>query len=86
MRVVWSSHAEQRQKAWERTLGITRQEVEQLVLAPEQIVAGAAGVSVAQMKRGKGLLRAPFVEAHGDRKIVTVYYTTRVERYWERRS
>lgn len=62
---------------------MTRQEVEQLVLGPEQIVGGDAGLRVAQSRRGQGLLRAPFLDIEGHRKIVTVYYTSRVERYWK---
>ena len=33
-------------------------------------------------RRGNGLLRVPFVEAEGERKILTVYWTSKVEKYW----
>jgi hypothetical protein len=83
MRIIWTRHAEERQKEWEKKLGITRQEVEDLLMNPEQIVPGDRGTSVAQSRRGSGLLRAPFIEVGGDRKILTVYWTSKVEKYWK---
>ena len=83
MKIVWTKHAEERQKEWEKKLGISRQEVEDLLSKPEQVVAGDLGVSVAQGRRGNGLLRVPFVEPKDGRKILTVYWTSKVEKYWE---
>lgn len=83
MRIIWTRHAEERQKEWNRKLGITRQEVENLVGSPEQIVPGDMGVLVAQSRNRNGLLRVPFVERRKDRKILTVYWTSRIERYWK---
>jgi len=40
MRIVWTKHAEERQKEWERKKGITQLEVEDLLKKPEQIVSG----------------------------------------------
>lgn len=40
MKVIWTKHAEERQKEWEKKLGITKQSVEDLVNSPEQIVPG----------------------------------------------
>lgn len=37
---------------------------------------------VAQARRGNGLLRVPFLEGEGERKILTVYWTSKVEKYW----
>jgi len=48
MKVIWTRHAEERQKEWEKKRGITRQEVEALVMEPTRIVPGDRGVSVAQ--------------------------------------
>lgn len=81
MRIIWTRHAEERQKEWERKLGITRQEVENLVGNPEQIVPGDMGVLVAQSRNRSGLLRVPFVKRGDDRKILTVYWTSKMERY-----
>jgi len=71
-----------RLEEWRKRLGITRQEVENLVKNAEQVVPGDLEALVAQAKRGHGLLRAPFVEIEGGRKILTVYWTSKVEKYW----
>ena len=83
MAVIWTRHAQERQREWQRSRGITREEAERLVCAPEQVVPGDLGASVAQSRRRDGLLRAPFVEVEGDRRILTVYWTSRVGRYWQ---
>ena len=82
MKIIWTKHASERQKDWEKKLGITKQNVEDLACAPEQIVPGDLNVLVAQTKTKNGLLRAPFIDLEGDRKILTVYWTSKVERYW----
>lgn len=38
---------------------------------------------VAQAKTRKGLLRVPFVEIEGRRKVLTVYWTSKIERNWK---
>ena len=53
-----------------------------VVIAPVQIVAGHAGLQVAQSRMDEGLLRVPFFEVEGTRKIVTVYWTSQITRYW----
>ncbi len=83
MRIIWTRHAQERQKEWEKKLGITRQEVEDVLMNPEQIVPGDHGTWAAQSRRGNGLLRVPFIGVGGDRKILTVYRTSRVEKYWK---
>ncbi len=83
MKVIWTRHAIERQQEWERKLGITRQEIEQLVVNPAQIIQGDLGVLVAQALWRQGLLRAPFVQVGADRRIVTVYWTSRIEKYWK---
>ena len=40
MRIIWTRHAEERQKQWEVKKGITREEVERVVSQPEQVVPG----------------------------------------------
>jgi len=82
MRIVWTRHAQERQQEWEKKRGVTRQEVEDVLKDPEQIVPGDRDVLVAQAKRGEGLLRVPFVELEGKRRVLTVYWTSRVEKYW----
>ncbi len=53
---------------------------------PEQIVAGYRDALVAQTRWKDGLLRVPFVETEEGRKIVTIYWTSKVEKYWEVRK
>ncbi|BFU90059.1 MAG: hypothetical protein NTAFB01_12460 [Nitrospira sp.] len=83
VKIVWTRHASDRQKEWERKLGITRQEVEALVRDPTQSVPGDGGIVVAQGRRGAGLLRVPCLEAEGNRKILTVYWTSKTDKYWK---
>lgn len=83
--INWTEHAADRQREWEKKLGVTRQEVEALLRSPEQVVPGDRGILVTQVRRGGGLLRVLFVEAEGARKIVTVYWTSKVEKYWKER-
>ncbi len=59
MEIVWTQHAEERQQQWEQRLGITRQEVEAVVINPEQMIPDDEGILVAQSRRGNGLLRGP---------------------------
>ncbi len=83
MKIIWTKHAEERRKEWGKKTGITKQEVEYIVRVPEQIVPGDMNTFVAQSKNRNGLLRVPFVEISGDRKILTVYWTSKVEKYWK---
>lgn len=70
-------------KNGQKKRGVTRQEVENLLMNPEQIVPGDQDALVAQVKRKGGLLRAPFVETEGKRKVLAVYWTSRVKKYWK---
>jgi len=83
VKIIWTRHAKQRQEEWHKKRGITRQEVEDLLRNPEQVVAGDLNALVAQARRENGLLRVPFVEAEGALKILTVYWTSKVEKYWQ---
>lgn len=81
MPIVWTKHAQERQQQWEERLKITREEVEAAVTNPQQIIV-EDDVLVAQIKRGNGLLRVPFVEGK-TRRILTLYWTNQVKRYWQ---
>ena len=83
MEIIWTGHARDRQKEWHKKLGITAEEVEDLLRNPAQVVAGDRNVLVAQARRGKGLLRVPFVDVEGNKKVLTIYWTSRVEKYWK---
>jgi hypothetical protein len=83
MEIIWTGHARDRQKEWHKKLGITAEEVEDLLRNPAQVVSGDRNVLVAQARRGKGLLRVPFVDVEGNKKVLTIYWTSRVEKYWK---
>ncbi len=72
MRIVWTKHAEERQKEWEKKLAITRQEVEDALRNPDQVVPGEGDALVAQRRRCNGLLCIPFLKSAGGMKILTV--------------
>jgi len=82
MDIFWTRHAEERQQQWQRRLGITREEVEAIVANPEQTVIEDE-IAIAQTKRGKGLLRVAFADVAGTRRIITLYWTNQVSRYWQ---
>jgi len=82
MRIVWTKHAEERQKEWERKKGITQLEVEDLLKKPEQIVSGDMDTWIAQSRKHSGLLRVPFKEIGDTRKVITIYWTSKIEKYW----
>jgi len=84
VRIIWTRHAQERQREWEKKLTITRQEVEMLLHDPEQVIPGDRGTLIAQRRRSGGLIRAPFIELGADRKILTVYWTSRIDRYWRK--
>lgn len=50
---------------------------------PEQIVPGDRDILVAQTRTRNGLLRIPFIEIGGNRKALTIYWTSKVEKYWK---
>lgn len=85
MECLWTRHAEERQQEWQTKLGVTREEVEEVQRHPEQIVAGDQSALIAQSRRDDGLLRVPFLSVGEDRKILTVYWTSRIGRYWKDR-
>jgi hypothetical protein len=78
----WTHHAEQRLREWNRRTGVTRDEVDEAVRNPTQTVTGDLGAMVAQVKYGAGLLRVVFIDHDGERRILTLYWTSQVERYW----
>ena len=82
MEIVWTTHAYERQVEWEKNRGITREQIERLVRDPEQIAPGYRDALVAQARSGGGLLRVPFVEVGEQRKLLTVYWTSRIDKYW----
>ena len=82
-RILWTKHAIQRQADWEKKLGITKEEVEEILQGSRHVVEGDLEVRVAQSLRSNGIVRIPFVESKGTRKVITVYWTSKVEKYWK---
>jgi uncharacterized DUF497 family protein len=82
MEIVWTGHAEERQQQWEQRLGVTRQEIETVLTDPEQIVT-EDNVEIAQSRYGNGLLRVVFVKVGAIHRILTMYWTNQVRRYWQ---
>jgi len=72
MKIIWTRHAREQQKEWERILGISCEQIENMLKNPEQVVAGYRDVLVAQARWKDGLLRVPFVDTEDGLKIVTV--------------
>ncbi len=85
MQIVWTKHAEERQQQWEARLGITREEVEIVISNPQQLMM-EGNVLVAHSQRGKRLLRVVFVEIGNTKRILTLYWTNQVKRYWQEES
>jgi hypothetical protein len=83
MKILWTKHAKERQKEWEKKLGISRREVEQVLQNPEQIVGAEHDVMIAQSKRQNGIIRIIFKEKENIRKILTLYWTSKVLKYWK---
>ena len=48
MKIIWTKHAEERQKEWEKKLSITRKEIEDLMNNPEQITTCDMDILIAQ--------------------------------------
>ena len=61
MKIIWTNHAEERQKEWEKKLNITKEEVQTLVSNPEQTVLGDLDVFVAQARTRNGLFYYEFL-------------------------
>ena len=82
MNIVWTRHAEERQSEWEKKRGITIEHVETCLTTPDQVVSGHRYTKIAQVKLGNGLLRIPHVEKNGNLVILTLYWTSKVSKYW----
>lgn len=80
--IKWTRHATERLRMWNASHGITANEVEDALQHPAQIVTGDRGVQVAQTIHDNGLLRVVFVEDGNTRRDLTVYWTSKVDKYW----
>jgi len=50
---------------------------------PQQIVPGDMDALVAQSKCHGGLWRVPFKNIKKGKKILTIYWTSKIEKYWK---
>lgn len=79
--IIWTRHAEERLRQWQMRFDLSRSEIEACVLAPEQVIQEEA-VQVAQSRYAGGLLRVVYAEVAATRRIITLYWTNQVSRYW----
>ncbi len=80
MNIIWTKHGEEQQQQWQQKRSdITREAV---LSYPEQIVP-ENDVLVAQSKFGTGLLRVVYIELGNSKRIITLYWTSQVKRYWQ---
>ncbi len=82
MQIIWTKHAEERQQQWQQKLDITREEIEAILTNPQQIITEDNAL-IAQSIRGNGLLRIVFAELGDTKKIITLYWTNQISRYWQ---
>ena len=79
--IIWTRHAEERLSQWQLRFDLSRSEIELCVLSPEQVVQEEE-VQVAQSRYAGGLLRVVYADVAFTRRIITLYWTNQVSRYW----
>ena len=82
MRIIWTKHAEERQQKWQQKLDITREEIEAILTSTQQIITEDNAL-IAQSIQGNGLLRIVFANLGDTKKIITLYWTNPISRYWQ---
>jgi len=66
-----------------KSLKLQKRRWKKVLNNPEQIVPGEMDVLIAQSRNRDGLLRVLFIQEGDARKIITVYWTSKVEKYWK---
>ncbi len=85
LKIIFTEHA--REQLRERK--ISQELVEEVLKDPEQVVQDAEGNPIAQSRyfdkeEGKEmLLRVFYREEQGTRRVITVYKTSRIRKYWK---
>ena len=83
MKIHYTKHAEATLEERE----ISNETVEELIKNPQQVIKGKAEKQIAQgiMKRANQelLLRVVYVEIEGTTKVITAYWTSKIDKYWE---
>jgi len=84
MKIQYTKHAEATLEERE----IARETVEELIKNPRQVIKGKGNKEIVQgiLKRANGefLLRVVYVEAEGMTKVITAYWTSKIDKYWEK--
>ena len=66
---------------------ISNETVEELIENPQQVIKGKAEKQIVQgiMQRANQefLLRVVYVEVEGTIKVITAYWTSKIDKYWE---
>ncbi len=63
--------------------GLTVEEVEAVLAAPEQQQPGHAGRLVVQSRIGRFLIRVIIEQDRDPPEVVTAYRTTNIQKYWQ---
>ena len=83
MKIHYTKHAEATLEERE----ISNETVEELIKNPQQVIKGKAEKQIVQgiMKRANQefLLRVVYVEVEGTTKVITAYWTSKIDKYWE---
>jgi len=83
MRIQYTKHAEATLQERE----IAKETVEELIRDPQQVIKGKGNKQIVQgiMNRANQefLLRVVYIEAAGTMKVITAYWTSKIDKYWE---
>ena len=83
MKIQYSKHAEGTLEERE----IAKETVEELIRKPQQVIKGKGNKQIVQgiMKRENQefLLRVVYIETEATMKVITAYWTSKIDKYWE---
>jgi len=83
MKLQYTKHAEATLEERE----IAKETVEELIRDPQQVIKGKGNKQIVQgiMNRANQefLLRVVYIEAAGTTKVITAYWTSKIDKYWE---
>ena len=85
MNITWTKHAQIRQKEWQKKIGVTKQEVEEILRNSGQVVHGDLNIGSTGENLKRLDARAIF---RGELRSedIAVYWTSKVEQYWRERE
>jgi hypothetical protein len=83
MKIQYTKHAE----ATLTERKIAKETVEELINTPQQVIKGKGNKEIVQgiFKHAdeEFLLRVVYVEVKGLTKVITAYWTSKIDKYWE---